>query len=296
MSPQNPKNKAYQERESARNASRQSASGGGRRDRPKQPSAPNPFGKAAKGPGAKTASKAHPDAQPKSRTRKPIQEGPKPGAKVILFNKPFGVLSQFTSEGDKPALSQFIQEENVYAAGRLDHDSEGLLLLTDDGAIQHRLAHPRFKFTKTYLVQVEGIPTEEALEALRKGIVLKDGLTAPAEAKHIEEPKIWERNPPIRYRAEVPTSWIELKITEGRNRQVRRMTAHVGFPTLRLIRSEIGHLDLFGLQPGQSQKLNREQVDWLWKKLGEAAEDRPNTERGSKKSPRSKPSQPRKPK
>ncbi len=173
-------------------------------------------------------------------------------SKLILFNKPFNVLCQFTDEGIKrETLADYIKIPGVYAAGRLDKDSEGLLLLTDDGPLQAKISHPKFKLPKTYWVQVEGIPTDEALDTLRNGVTLKDGKTRPAKARRIDEPKIlWERTPPVRFRAKIPTSWIELTIKEGKNRQVRRMTAAVGFPTLRLIRYAIGDWALDGLAPG----------------------------------------------
>lgn len=172
---------------------------------------------------------------------------------LILFNKPYGVLSQFTDEGSgKPTLKAFIALPGVYPAGRLDFDSEGLLILTDDGREQARIADPKHKMPKTYLAQVEGIPTEEALEALRRGIDLKDGRTRPARARVIPEPEnLWPRDPPIRFRKSVPDTWIELTITEGRNRQVRRMTAAAGHPTLRLIRTRIGEWELGSLAPGE---------------------------------------------
>ena len=176
-------------------------------------------------------------------------------ARLILFNKPFGVLSQFTDAGTagspRKTLSDFINVPGVYAAGRLDQDSEGLLVLTDDGQLQNRISDPKFKQPKTYWVQVEGVPDEAALKALRTGVTLKDGKTAPAKAKSIPEPaNLWPRDPPIRVRKSVPDSWISLTITEGRNRQVRRMTAAVGHPTLRLIRAQIGDWTLDGLAPG----------------------------------------------
>ena len=170
---------------------------------------------------------------------------------MISFNKPYGVLSQFTPEGRWRGLKDFISIANVYVAGRLDADSEGLLLLTDDGQLQARIADPRFKMEKTYWVQVEGVPSEAALTTLRMGVQLKDGPTLPARAREIAVPaELWEREPPIRIRQTKPTAWLELIIREGRNRQVRRMTAAVGLPTLRLIRAAIGPYTLHGLAPG----------------------------------------------
>jgi 23S rRNA pseudouridine2457 synthase len=170
---------------------------------------------------------------------------------LIRFNKPYGVLSQFTSEGRWRGLKDHIDLPGVYVAGRLDADSEGLLLLTDDGREQARIADPRFKMDKTYWVQVEGVPSDEALAALARGVVLNDGPTLPAQARRLlPEPALWPRDPPIRQRANIPTSWIELVIREGRNRQVRRMTAAVGHPTLRLVRVAIGPYRLDGLAPG----------------------------------------------
>ncbi len=182
-------------------------------------------------------------------------------ARVILFNKPYGVLSQFTDRGnaDSPraTLSDYIDVPGVYAAGRLDRDSEGLLVLTDDGRLQARIAHPRHKLAKTYLAQVEGVPDDGALDALRRGVLLKDGMTRPARVRRIEAPAdLWPRNPPVRFRKTVPDSWIELTITEGRNRQVRRMTAAVGHPTLRLIRWRVGDWSLEGLQSGQWREVD----------------------------------------
>jgi 23S rRNA pseudouridine2457 synthase len=175
-------------------------------------------------------------------------------ARLILFNKPFGVLSQFTDRGSETArstLSDFIAIKGVYPAGRLDRDSEGLLLLCDDGRLQARIADPRFKLPKTYLVQVEGNPQEQDLECLRKGVRLKDGMTLPAQAEAIDAPDLWPRDPPIRQRKAIPDSWLAITIREGRNRQVRRMTAAVGLPTLRLVRWSIGDWSVTGIAPGQ---------------------------------------------
>ena len=176
-------------------------------------------------------------------------------SRVILFNKPYGVLSQFTDKGaegsPRQTLSAFIDQPGFYAAGRLDRDSEGLLVLTDDGKLQARIANPRHKMRKTYLVQVEGDPSEAQLAALRQGVMLKDGLTRPAEAELINPPAhLWPRDPPVRSRKTVPDAWLQLTISEGRNRQVRRMTAHVGLPCLRLIRVQVGDWELNMLKPG----------------------------------------------
>lgn len=175
-------------------------------------------------------------------------------SRLILFNKPYGVLSQFTDERQgepRPTLAAFVDAPGYYPAGRLDHDSEGLMVLCDDGRMQARIANPRFKLAKTYLVQIEGEPDEAALGALRRGVRLKDGVTRPARAERIDDPMLWPRNPPIRVRQTVPDCWLRLSITEGRNRQVRRMTAAVGHPTLRLIRWAVGEWTLDGLLPGQ---------------------------------------------
>ena len=178
---------------------------------------------------------------------------------LILLNKPFGVLSQFTDKGtaDSPraTLSDYVDVPKVYPAGRLDRDSEGLLLLTDDGRLQARIAHPKFKKPKTYLVQVEGNPSEDQLARLRRGVTLKDGPTRPAQVRRLPPPDLWPRVPPVRFRKSVPDAWLELTITEGRNRQVRRMTAHVGLPCLRLVRWSIGDWSLDGLAPGEWRSL-----------------------------------------
>ena len=178
-------------------------------------------------------------------------------SRLILLNKPFGVLSQFTGgkDGVKDTLAHLVDVPDVYPAGRLDKDSEGLLLLTDDGRLQSRIAEPRYKMAKTYLVQVEGNAADEALEKLSRGVELKDGLTRPARAKRIDPPPVWDRDPPVRYRKSVPESWIALEITEGRNRQVRRMTAAVGLPTLRLIRWRIGEWSVEGIAPGTYREI-----------------------------------------
>jgi 23S rRNA pseudouridine2457 synthase len=174
--------------------------------------------------------------------------------RLILFNKPYGVLSQFTDEGSgHPTLADYIAVPGVYPAGRLDRDSEGLLLLTDDGGLQARIADPRYKLAKTYWVQVEGEPDAAAIAALRDGVRLKDGVTRPATAERIDPPALWPRDPPVRFRKSVPDCWIALTIREGRNRQVRRMTAAVGHPTLRLVRWRIGDWTLDGLAPGASR-------------------------------------------
>jgi 23S rRNA pseudouridine2457 synthase len=170
---------------------------------------------------------------------------------ILLFNKPYGVLCQFTGEG-RATLADYIDVKDVYPAGRLDTDSEGLLVLTDDGRLQNRISHPHHKLPKTYLAQVEGVPDAEALTLLAKGVRLNDGLTLPAKNRAIAAPGwLWERDPPIRFRKSIPDSWIELTLVEGRNRQVRRMTAAVGHPTLRLIRWAVGDWTLEGLRPGE---------------------------------------------
>ena len=177
-------------------------------------------------------------------------------SRIVLFNKPFQVMSQFREAGAKQTLSSFIHDKSLRIAGRLDFDSEGLMVLSDDGKLVQKITHPRYKAAKTYWAQVEGEPEDQALEQLRKGVELKDGRTLPAKVRMIPEPDhLWPRNPPIRYRASIPTSWLELSIKEGRNRQVRRMTAAVNHPTLRLVRASVGDWGLGDLQPGEWQEL-----------------------------------------
>jgi len=193
-----------------------------------------------------------------SVSKKPDTQTTGASPTLILFNKPFNVLSQFTDrqQAPRPTLADYIGLNHVYPAGRLDRDSEGLMILTDHGPTQHRLAHPRHKQAKTYLVQVEGEITDQALAQLVSGVTLKDGPTRPAKARRVSEPDwLWPRNPPVRARQTIPTSWLTLTLTEGRNRQVRRMTAHVGFPTLRLIRTQIGPWTLDPLLPGQWKRV-----------------------------------------
>lgn len=176
---------------------------------------------------------------------------------LILFNKPYNVLTQFSDVEGRATLKDYINIPGVYAAGRLDRDSEGLLLLTDDGKLQNHIAHPRHKLEKRYWIQVDGTPSDEAIQRLRQGVELKDGLTRPARVRRIKPPEIWSRDPPVRYRAKIPTAWLEIGVSEGRNRQVRRMTAAVGFPTLRLVRYSVGRWTLKGLVPGEYRILDK---------------------------------------
>jgi 23S rRNA pseudouridine2457 synthase len=191
--------------------------------------------------------------------------------RYILLNKPYEVLTQFTDEHGRATLKDFVPVPDVYPVGRLDFDSEGLLLLTDDKQLQHRLSDPKFKVPKTYWAQVEGLVSEEALQQLRRGVQIKEGLTAPGEAAELPEPAhLWPRNPPIRYRASIPTSWLEIQISQGMNRQVRKMCAAVGLPCLRLVRAAIGPLGLGELQPGEWRELTAAEVDSLRKISGVA--------------------------
>lgn len=187
-------------------------------------------------------------------TKSSVTKDAAPLPRLLLFNKPFNVLCQFTDQDSRDTLANYIDAPGYYAAGRLDRDSEGLLLLTDDGKLQQRISHPRYKLEKTYLVQVDGNIEASALEQLKNGVTLKDGNAQASFAKKLEPPAwLWPRDPPVRFRKAIPTSWIEIGITEGRNRQIRRMTAAAGHPTLRLVRTHIGQFELKGLQPGESR-------------------------------------------
>lgn len=176
-------------------------------------------------------------------------------SRLILFNKPYGVLCQFRRTDDKPTLADFFTDPAIHPCGRLDHDSEGLLLLTDDGKLNSRITEPKFKLAKTYWAQVDNDISEDAIQQLQRGVLLNDGLTRPARARKLTEPELWPRTPPIRFRASIPTSWVELVISEGKNRQVRRMTAAVGFPTLRLVRVQIGDWKVDGLASGEWREI-----------------------------------------
>lgn len=202
----------------------------------------------------KPSASDHRSRKSKQPARQPRPRGP---SKVVLLNKPYDVLCQFSRDGDRECLADYVKIPDIYPAGRLDRDSEGLLVLTNDGQLQAQISSPKFKKPKTYWAQVEGIPDSEALRALSNGVELKDGMTLPAEARLMDEPEnLWERNPPIRQRANQPTSWIELTIREGKNRQVRRMTAAVGHPTLRLIRYAVGDWTIDGLESGQNTEIS----------------------------------------
>lgn len=204
--------------------------------------------------------------------------------RLILFNKPYGVLCQFRDKDGRPVLADHLSLPGVYPAGRLDHDSEGLLLLTDDGALQARIADPRWKLPKTYWVQVEGDVGEAALGQLRRGVRLNDGPTLPADAALIDPPSLWERTPPIRYRARIPTCWLAITLREGRNRQVRRMTAAVGHPTLRLVRAAVGPWSVAGLAPGEWRKVMLSEADIaaLFPEMGRGAGSAPGRTDGAR--------------
>lgn len=181
--------------------------------------------------------------------------------KIILFNKPYGVLTQFTDKEGRPTLGDYIPVKDVYPAGRLDKDSEGLVVLTDDGQLQHQISNPQFKLPKTYWVQVEGKPNMDVINQIQLGVELKDGITKPAQARIMTPPKVWQREPPIRQRENIPTTWLEIKVTEGKNRLVRRMTAAVGYPTLRLLRYAVGDWTIDGLESGQWRQLDTTELE-----------------------------------
>lgn len=214
--------------------------------------------------------------------------------RYVLFNKPFRVLTQFTDTQDRVTLADYIDIPEIYSAGRLDYDSEGLLLLTDDGPLIHSMMNPRFKTPKTYCVQVEGRVTDAAITQLQKGLILKDGATRPAKARKIPPPDwLWERRPPIRERVNIPTSWLEITLTEGRNRQVRRMTAAVGFPTLRLIRKQLADLSVVNMEIGSYREVERQiivdnGINWQDKKSGTpaASSRNSNARRSGQRPPR----------
>jgi 23S rRNA pseudouridine2457 synthase len=209
-------------------------------------------------------------------------------SRILLLNKPYEVLCQFTDNEGRRTLAEIISEKGLYPAGRLDRDSEGMVLLTDDGSLQHCIAHPKHKMPKTYWVQVEGEPDNSALQRLRSGVELKDGITQPATVERLEEPDIWPRDPPIRFRENIPTSWLALTISEGRNRQVRRMTAAVGFPTLRLVRWAIGPWQLDGLQPGQWRELPEEEIQAFVRTCSQFKSRRTGTSPRTRSSPSDK--------
>jgi 23S rRNA pseudouridine2457 synthase len=203
----------------------------------------------------KTTTSTPPTGNPKHKANKPRPRGP---SKLILLNKPYDVLCQFSRDGDRECLADYVKTPDVYPAGRLDRDSEGLLVLTNDGQLQAQISSPKFKKPKTYWAQVEGTPDSDALAALQNGVELKDGKTLPADARLIDQPvTLWDRNPPIRQRANQPTSWLELTIREGKNRQVRRMTAAIGHPTLRLIRYAVGEWTIDGLDSGANKEITQ---------------------------------------